>query len=49
MQHDVVGDIEIVAVMIAGTVHEQQDELPTVLLSTTESWTRVSWSHGMFL
>jgi len=32
MQHDVVGNPEFVAVMIARTVHEQQDELPAVLL-----------------
>jgi hypothetical protein len=29
MQHDLVGDLEFVAVMIARIVHEQQDELPT--------------------
>src|SRR6266436_809574 len=32
MQHDVVGDLELLAVMIARTVHEQQDELAGVLL-----------------
>jgi hypothetical protein len=26
MQHDIVGDFEVVAVIIAGIVHEQQDE-----------------------
>jgi hypothetical protein len=31
MEHDIVGDCEIVAVMVAGTVHEQQDELLAVL------------------
>jgi len=30
MKHDVAGDVEIVAVMVAGTVHEQQDELPPI-------------------
>jgi len=30
MKYDVVGDVEIVAVMVAGTVHEQQDELPPI-------------------
>src|SRR5258708_3580733 len=32
MQHDVGGDVEFVAMMIAGTIHEQQDELPGILL-----------------
>jgi hypothetical protein len=32
MQHDIVGDLEFVAVMIARIVHQQQDELPPVLL-----------------
>jgi hypothetical protein len=32
MQHDIVGDLELLAVMIARTVHEQEDELPGVLL-----------------
>jgi hypothetical protein len=32
MQHDVGGDYELIAVMIAGAVHEQQDELPGILL-----------------
>ena len=32
MQYDIVGNLEIVALMIAGAVHEQQDELPAVLL-----------------
>ena len=31
MQHDIVGDFEFIAMMIAGTVHEQQDKLPAVL------------------
>ena len=28
MQHDIGGDHEFVALMIAGTVHKQQDEVP---------------------
>jgi hypothetical protein len=31
MQHDIVGDFEFIAMMIADTVHEQQDKLPAVL------------------
>jgi hypothetical protein len=33
VQYDIVGNLKIVTLMIAGAVHEQQDELPTVLLS----------------
>jgi hypothetical protein len=32
MQHDIGGDFELVAVVIAGTIHKHQDELPGVLL-----------------
>ena len=32
MQHDIGRDLELVAMMIAGTIHKQQDELPGVLL-----------------
>src|SRR5258707_6478531 len=32
MQHDVVGDFKLVAVMIAGTIHKQKDKLPAVPL-----------------
>ena len=32
MQNDIRRDIKFLALMIAGTVHEQQDELPGVLL-----------------
>jgi hypothetical protein len=33
MQHDISRDHEFVAVMIAGTVHKQQDELPGIFLA----------------
>jgi hypothetical protein len=32
MQHDVAGNFKVIASMIAGTVYEQQDELPGILL-----------------
>ena len=33
MQHDIGGDHEFVALMIAGTVHKQQDEVPGVFFA----------------
>jgi hypothetical protein len=32
MQHDVAGNFKVIALMIAGTVYEQQDELAGILL-----------------
>ena len=33
MQHDVAGNFKLIAVMIAGTVHKQQDEVPGVFFA----------------